>query len=207
MHTEQKNNKKLKELYQVRGRGGWSDHRLPGWLAAVCLWRCSGARCLPAHSIILNHPAPSLPPHLRPHAESAGHQVGHPAPPHHGRHPRVRRQDAHARARVGRCSHRLLRGLQVVRRGVCGGAAGPSWGSGKLLSSTAPWPRLAGQSFRGCWGRQLRYQVNCWLHTARPCCHLTSRLPPAAPLLPTLPSRRAAAGVCSASSTWCWPTC
>lgn len=113
MHTEQKNNKKLKELYQVgRGRGGAPSllvlQSAVGFTKAARSW--SGLllrQALETSPLFQSSPPP----------ESAGHQVGHPAPAHHGRHPRVRRQDAHARARVGGRRHRLLRGLQVVRRG------------------------------------------------------------------------------------------
>jgi len=54
----------------------------------------------------------------------AVHPVRHSAPAHHGHHSRVRRQNAHGRARLDAGAHRLFRGtrqktiLQCVVRGV-----------------------------------------------------------------------------------------
>lgn len=79
MHTEQKNSKKLKELYHVGGAASRA---------------CSPRTALPA--CLLTPWATLL---CR--AEGAGYSQRHPPPSHHGCHPRVRRQDAHAGAGVG----------------------------------------------------------------------------------------------------------
>ncbi len=47
---------------------------------------------------------------MTPHPPGPDRQVRHPAPPHHGHHPGVRRQDAHARPAVERGGNGLLRG-------------------------------------------------------------------------------------------------
>lgn len=144
MATEQRNNKRLKKLYQQVG-GGAGQQRVGGGagpqrVGGACsgaegTWRgrtscvawcacCVRTRFHDVGEQAVSQPRTAYGESRRLHDTTpagADRQVRHPAPAHHGHHPGVRRQDAHARPAVERGGHRLLRG-GLGRRGEAGEA-------------------------------------------------------------------------------------
>jgi hypothetical protein len=109
MATEQRDNKRLKELYhQVSGDEDGGPPTIRRFAAPQrATAPAKHGRSLdapPPLPALSNNPPPKTPPKppkTPPNKTGPLRQVGHPPPARPGRHPRVRRQDAHGRAPVG----------------------------------------------------------------------------------------------------------